>query len=88
MVITFEWIVGCGKSTQLDMLAEVLEARGYEVLKVREPGATPLSEAIREILLSVKHTIMPVAEMMLFAASRAQLVETVIRPALKEGKIV
>jgi dTMP kinase len=88
MFITFEGIDGCGKSTQLDMLAEVLEERGYEVLKVREPGATPLSEAIREILLSVKHTITPVAEMMLFAASRAQLVETVIRPALKEGKIV
>ncbi|HYF03826.1 MAG TPA: dTMP kinase [Patescibacteria group bacterium] len=88
MFITFEGIDGCGKSTQLDMLAEVLETRGYEVLKVREPGATPLSEAIREILLSVKHTITPVAEMMLFAASRAQLVETVIRPALQSGKII
>jgi len=88
MFISFEGIDGCGKSTQLTMLREWLEARGHRVLTVREPGATMLSESIREILLSNKQSITPTAELLLFSAARTHLVETVIAPALERGEFV
>ena len=88
MLISFEGIDGSGKSTQLVMLREVLEDRGLTVVVIREPGATLLSESIREILLSTKQTITPTAELLLFSAARTQLVEKVIEPALNEGSII
>lgn len=88
MFISFEGIDGSGKSTQLMLLREWLESHGHRVVTVREPGATLLSESIREILLSNKQTITPTAELLLFSAARTQLVETVIRPALEKGEVV
>ena len=88
MFISFEGIDGSGKSTQLGMLRSWLEQRGRTIVTVREPGATHLSESIREILLSNKQTITPTAELLLFSAARTQLVETVIRPALEAGDVV
>lgn len=88
MFISFEGIDGSGKSTQLTMLREWMEGKGYRVVTVREPGATMLSEAIREILLSNKQSITSTAELLLFSAARAQLVEKVIVPALESGNVV
>jgi dTMP kinase len=88
MFISFEGIDGSGKSTQLTLLREWFEDRGHRVITVREPGATMLSESIREILLSNKQSITPTAELLLFSAARTQLVETVILPALDRGDIV
>ena len=84
--ITFEGGEGCGKSTQVKFLAEVLEARGIKVLLTREPGGTLLSEKIRT-LLREKSEDAPVdkAELLLFLAARAQLVEKVVAPALAAG---
>jgi len=87
--ITFEGPDGAGKSTQIEYLKEYFEKRGFETLFTREPGGTRLSEEIREMLLNKENTDMTArAEALLYAASRAQLVETVIQPALDEGKIV
>ena len=88
MFISFEGIDGSGKSTQLAMLRSWLEQRGNTVVTVREPGATHLSESIREILLSNKQAITPTAELLLFSAARTHLVETVIRPTLEAGSVV
>ena len=88
MFISFEGIDGSGKSTQLVMLRDVLEHHGSTVVTIREPGATLLSESIREILLSTKQTITPTAELLLFSAARTQLVEKVIEPALEQGTII
>ncbi len=79
---------GSGKSTQLALLATALRAQGREVVTVREPGGTPVSDAIRKLLLDPANPIAPAAELLLFSAARAQLVEQVIAPALAEGKIV
>lgn len=86
LFITFEGPDGSGKSTQVRMLAEALADRGPVV--VREPGGTPLGERIRELLLHRADSISPVAEMYLFMAARAELVETVIKPALAAGRVV
>lgn len=89
MFISFEGIDGCGKSTQVRMLQETLEREGRRVLVVREPGHTPIAEHIRAILLDKKNTMMTATtELLLFFASRAELVETVIKPALREGLTV
>jgi dTMP kinase len=89
LFITFEGLDGCGKSTQMEMLAAGLEARGFVVLMTREPGGTPLSEAVRDILLDPgQHGMSARAEALLYAAARAHLVEQVIRPALEDGQIV
>jgi dTMP kinase len=79
---------GCGKSTQAELAEKALRDRGIETVVVREPGGTALGEALREILLRSKDKIGPRVEMLLFMASRAQLVNEVIRPALQEGKTV
>jgi dTMP kinase len=88
MFISFEGIDGSGKSTQLVLLSDWLEARGHRTVTVREPGATKLSESIREILLSNRQSITPSAELLLFSAARVQLVENIIAPALADGTVV
>jgi dTMP kinase len=79
---------GSGKSTQIARLAARLRERGEAVLVLREPGATPMGEAIRDLLLHADVDITPLAEMLLYQAARAHLVETVIRPALAQGQTV
>lgn len=87
--ITFEGIDGCGKSTQLSMLFEKLTKNKWPVKVVREPGSTHISEKIRELLLSPETIgMVPECELLLYLASRAQLVREVIVPALDDGFIV
>jgi len=88
--ISFEGSEGCGKSTQIQRLAERLRERGHRVLLTREPGGTEIGEHLRHLLQHSKagHTMTPETELLLFTASRAQLVREVIAPALAEGAIV
>lgn len=87
--ITFEGPEGSGKSTHVRLLAEWLRDRGVDVLSTREPGGTPVGDRIRDILLAVDGCeLTPEAEALLFSASRAQLVRTVIRPHLAKGGVV
>jgi len=80
---------GTGKSTQIEKLAKVLRARGLDVLVTREPGGTATGEKIRHVLLDSATTrLSPMAEMALMFASRAQHIQEVIQPAMREGKIV
>jgi dTMP kinase len=89
MFITLEGPEGSGKTTQLPLLADFLRQRGYDVLTTREPGGTSIGEQIRTILHNLENKEMqPRTEILLFQASRAQLVEQVIRPHLKIGGIV
>jgi dTMP kinase len=85
---SLEGVDGSGKSTQLSLLASWFKEHGREVLTVREPGGTPVSDQIRALLLSPSNHIAPAAELLLFSAARAQLVAQVIAPALQAGKIV
>jgi dTMP kinase len=87
MFVTFEGLDGSGKTTQKRLLQERLEADGKDVLATREPGGTELGERIRDLVLHGGH-VSPWAEALLYAASRAQHVEEVIRPALERGAIV
>lgn len=87
--ITFEGPEGCGKTTQAALLYTYLTNKGYKCVLTREPGGIPLSEKIREILLNPRHKgINAVCETLLFEASRAALIEKVIRPSLLKGLIV
>ena len=86
--ITFEGIDGSGKSTQLRMLASELGFRGFQVLPTCEPGGTPLGRRLREAFLETEENVSPLAELLLFAADRAQHVNFLVKPALEEGKIV
>ena len=90
LLITFEGGEGCGKSTQIAALKAKLEAEGHEVIQTREPGGTSLGEAIRHLLQhdEAGHGMSAEAELLLFAASRAQHVRRLIRPAIAEEKIV
>ncbi|HSF09057.1 MAG TPA: dTMP kinase [Nitrospirales bacterium] len=94
LFITFEGTEGSGKTTQCRRLAKTLRFQGYQVLETREPGGTPLAEAIRRLLLSHARTqspgeaITPACETALILAARAQHVAHVIRPALAKGMIV
>jgi dTMP kinase len=86
--IVFEGVEGVGKTTQLRRLAERLGDHGIAHLTVREPGGTPVGDDIRRVLLESSHDIDPAAEVLLFAASRAQNVRRVIVPALETGALV
>jgi dTMP kinase len=87
--ITFEGPDGAGKTTQVGLLEQYLNGKGYQTLVTREPGGTPIGEEIRRLLLDVNHLDMSSAtEMFLYAAARAQHVAQLIEPALREGKIV
>ncbi len=90
LFITFEGAEGCGKSTQVKMLAERLRAAGHCVQTLREPGGTPIGEEIRHTLKHSEHNqaMTAEAELLLMSASRAQLVREVIRPALAAGALV
>jgi dTMP kinase len=89
MFITFEGLDFCGKSTQVKLLKEKLEEMGKKITLIREPGGTQISEKIRDILLDKKNSEMHIeAELLLFSASRAQLVREKIIPLLNKGFFV
>jgi dTMP kinase len=89
MFITFEGIEGSGKTTQIELLVPVLEANGYDCIFTREPGATEIGTKIRAILLDAAHTnMLPLTELLLYEADRAQHVHEVIKPALAANKVV
>ncbi|HEX9610488.1 MAG TPA: dTMP kinase [Gemmatimonadales bacterium] len=88
MFVVVEGPEGAGKSTLSRWLAAQLLADGRRVLTVRQPGGTPVAEAARKLALNSKHEITPAAELFLFLAARADLVDRVVRPALDDGRIV
>lgn len=88
LFITFEGGEGCGKSVQSRALYRRLLRLSIPALLIHEPGGTPLGEKIRRLLKQGKADISPLAELLLFNASRSQLVASVIRPSLKQGKVV
>ena len=88
-LITFEGIDGCGKSTQMRLLEQYLTEHGHDVVSTREPGGTELGKKIRSALLDGgKDSVEPLAELLLYAADRAQHTRQVIMPALAAGKVV
>lgn len=88
LFITFEGADGCGKTTQLNLLADYLKQKGYDVVITRETGAKGLGEKIREIVLHYEGEISSNAEAFLFLADRAQNIDTIVKPAVEAGKIV
>ncbi|WP_420642123.1 dTMP kinase [Candidatus Leptofilum sp.] len=89
MFVTFEGPEGSGKSSQIALLAPFLQAQGFSVVTTREPGGTPIGDEIRACVHNVANSAMiPVAEMLLYSASRAQHVGELIRPSLAAGHIV
>ncbi len=89
LFITFEGTDGSGKTTQIKLLEEYMLEKGCEVVLSREPGGTRISEIIRDLILDPQNKeIVPLTEMILYAASRAQHVAEVIEPAVENGKIV
>lgn len=88
LFFSLDGLDGCGKSTQVRLLADWLREEGHTVVACVDPGGTPLGLELRGLLLQQKHVLSLPAEMFLFMASRAQLVAEVIRPALDEGAIV
>ena len=89
MFITLEGPDGSGKSSQVPILAEAIRQAGYDLVVTREPGGTEIGDQVRQIIMDLKNTGMfPHTEILLFQASRAQLVREVIRPNLEAGKVV
>ena len=88
LFITFEGPDGCGKTTQMKLLAEYLEKNGKEVVLTREPGGKGLGEKVREILLNYNGEVSDRCESFLFLADRAQNIDIIVNPAVKQGKIV
>ena len=88
LFITFEGADGCGKTTQLKLLAEYLKNIGREVVITREPGGKGLGEKVREILLNYEGEVSDRCESFLFLADRAQNIDIIVNPAVEEGKIV
>jgi dTMP kinase len=89
LLISFEGIEGCGKTTQAELLNSFFTSQGYPCLVTREPGGTKIGDQIRSVLLHPENSHLTLkAELFLYLASRAQHVEEIIVPALKEGKII
>ncbi len=89
LFITLEGPDGCGKTCQIPGMADYLRKQGVEVLTTREPGGTPISEQVRDVIMSMRNKAMhPRTEILLFQSARAQHVEEIIRPALTAGKVV
>ena len=89
MFITLEGPEGSGKTTAVEAAVKALEAKGYQIVRTREPGGTPIAEQIRNVILDKENTKMdPRTEALLYAASRRQHLVEKVWPALKEGKIV
>lgn len=86
--ITLEGIDGCGKSTQTEMLISKFSEFAIDYIQVREPGGTAAGEAIRQILLDNRYSLLLQTELLLYMAARSELTEEVILPALKAGKVV
>lgn len=87
--ITFEGVEGCGKTTQIKLLAQHLTEQGHMVIVTREPGGCPIADQARAILLDANNRAMtPTTELLLYAAARAQHVQEIVKPALAAGKIV
>jgi dTMP kinase len=87
-LITFEGPEGSGKTTHIQRLASFLKRQGHDVIVTREPGGSPLAKAFRRLLLESEDGLLPLAELFLYEADRAQHVEQIILPALKKGRIV
>jgi dTMP kinase len=89
LFVTFEGPDGSGKTSQLPLLAEYLGAEGFDVITTREPGGTAIGDEVRDVLHALRHRSMrPATELLLYCASRAQLVSEVIRPHLERGGVV
>ncbi len=88
LFITFEGLDGCGKTTQLNLLADYLKSLGKEVVITREPGCKGLGDKIREILLNFEGDVSSNSEAFLFLADRAQNIDIIVKPAVETGKIV
>ncbi len=88
MLISFEGIDGCGKSTQIELLKESLKANGLTVHIFREPGGTEISERVRSLLLHDTDEMNPVTELLLFSAARSQLISEKVIPLLEKNEIV
>ncbi|MBI3158266.1 MAG: dTMP kinase [Chloroflexi bacterium] len=90
MFITLEGPDGSGKTSQMQPLAEAIRAAGYDLVVTREPGGTPIGDEVRQVIMDLNHKgqMHPTTEILLFQASRAQLVNEVIRPALAAGVVV
>jgi dTMP kinase len=86
--ICFEGGEGSGKSTHARKLASELERRGLPIVRSREPGGTPLGEELRELLLHHQHELLPLEEFLLFSTARAELANSIVRPALDAGRTV
>ena len=88
LFITVEGIDGSGKSTQIDLMKDYIQGKGFDVVLTREPGGTKISEKIRAIILDLENSEMgAITEMLLYAAARAQLVSEIIKPAIENGKL-
>lgn len=88
LFITFEGGDGSGKTTHINFLARALREQGHEVVTLREPGGTHVGEVMRDVVLNPDNTVCPQAELLIYEAARAQLVDEVIIPALNRGAIV
>jgi len=88
VLLSFEGIDGCGKSTQIKLLQNYLKNTGYKSYLFREPGGTEVSEKIRSLLLHESDELDPVSEMLLFSAARSQLIAEKVIPLIKKGEIV
>jgi len=86
--ITFEGIEGSGKTTQIQLLSTHLEERGVDHVLTREPGGTTIGDQVRRLVLDPAVPMVPACELLLYAAARAQHVDQVIRPALRDGRAV
>lgn len=88
LFLSLDGIDGTGKSTQVRMLAEWLESHGRRVVRCADPGGTPIGDSLRALVLDHRQEMTVLCEALVFMASRAELVERVIRPALDEGAVV